>query len=124
MARFVYRLQTLWEQKEELKKGRRDGFWRAPERAARRASRLEELVSAEKQRAQQKKRDFRAALLVGTGEGYADCQPRGSAAIPGASGIRCAGTMSSPSGSRWKSARLAWETARQEMSERSRELEC
>jgi len=68
MARFVYRLQALWEQKQELKKNAETAFGARQKELREAQKRLEELTGIEKQAAK-KKQDFRMRLLAGGGEG-------------------------------------------------------
>jgi hypothetical protein len=70
MARFVYRLETLLEQKQALKKEAETAFGERQKELRQAEARLEELVDLEKH-AQRKKQDFRLRLLAGGGEGRA-----------------------------------------------------
>jgi flagellar export protein FliJ len=70
MARFVYRLEALWEQKQELKKQAETAFAARQNELREARKRLEELIEAERQAAG-KKKGFRQKLLAGGGEGRA-----------------------------------------------------
>jgi len=70
MARFVYRLETLWEEKQAKKKDAEMAFGERRKELREAQARLEELTGCEKQ-ARQRKRDFRSGLLAGGGEGRA-----------------------------------------------------
>ena len=121
MERFVYRMQMLWEQKEEQKKNAETAFGARQKELRDAQSRLDELVGVEKQ-VQKKKQDFRGALLIGAGEGRA--------IVNRVEHLRFLERQEADARDDVFSQRLAVEecehrveTARQEMTERSRELE-
>src|SRR5579862_8783284 len=70
MARFVYRLEPLLEQKKALKKDAETAFGARQKELHEAQERLKELMEGEQQ-AQKKKQAFRSGLLAGGGEGRA-----------------------------------------------------
>ena len=121
MERFVYRLETLWDQKKALKKDAETAFGARQKELRDAQAQLEKLIRAEKQ-VQKKKQDFRAALLVGTSEGRAIASR--------VEHLRLLERQEADARDDVFSQRLAVEecehrldAARQEMAERSREVE-
>jgi flagellar biosynthesis chaperone FliJ len=70
MARFVYRLEPLLDQKKALKKDAETAFGERQKELLAAQDRMNELMECEK-KAQQQKKDFRGNLLNGGGEGRA-----------------------------------------------------
>jgi len=121
MARFVYRLEALWEQKQGLKKDAETAFGDRQKELRAAQNHLDELIGKEKQ-AQKTRQEFRSGLLSGGGEGRAITNR--------VERLRFLEQQESDAKNDVFSQRLAVEdceqrlrAARQEMTERSREVE-